>query len=85
MVTSEAWNACAVPSNCPIRVGGAPRLAFAAVMASTAWLRDAPGARLNDSVTDGKTPWWLMVSGSTLRVTCATADSGTCPPVALVT
>ena len=85
MVTSEAWKACAVPWNCPTRVGGAPRLAFAAVMASTAWLSDAPGARLKESVTAGKTPWWLMVSGSTVRVTCVTADSGTCPPVAFVT
>ena len=46
----------------------------------TAWLSETPGARLNDSVTDGIWPRWLIVAGPTDLSKCATADSGTsCP------
>ena len=56
-------------------VGGTRELRLIAlVIASTAWLSEAPRARLNDSVTAGNTPWWLTVSGSTLVAKCATSD-----------
>ena len=64
MVTSEAWNACAVPWNCPTRVGGAPRLAFAAGMASTAGLRDVPRAKIEGKRYGGEDA--LVVDGQRL-------------------
>ncbi len=42
---------------------------------------DTPGLRLNDTVTDGKPPWWLMTSGAVSVVTEATCDSGTGAPL----
>ena len=40
---------------------------------------------MNDSVTAGKMPWWLISSGSLLRVKRATVLSGTCAPERLDT
>ena len=42
----------------------AQSLRHRASIAVTAWPSDTPGVRLNDSVTAGKKPWWLIVSGS---------------------
>ena len=37
------------------------RTAFTAFTASPS---EAPGARLNDTVTTGNCPWWLIASGA---------------------
>ncbi len=71
------WNACAVPWNdAGDRVGHLQLRAPRVSMRSTAWLSDTPGARLNDSVTDGTWPRWLIVAAPTELSKCATADSG---------
>ena len=51
-------------------------------MASVAWLSAVPGARLKEIVTAGNCPWWLIDSGCVGSVVqCASAESGTSPPV----
>ncbi|MNL34622.1 hypothetical protein D3C87_1566050 [compost metagenome] len=45
----------------------------------------APGARLNDTVTDGSCPWWLTEIGPTRRSVVAKAETGTIWPVLLRT
>jgi hypothetical protein len=35
-----------------------------------------PGARLNEIVTAGCWPWWLICNGPTVGTSFATADSG---------
>src|SRR5947209_16236309 len=37
---------------------------------------EAPGARLNEIVTDGNCPWWLIASGSVVVSICVKALSG---------
>ena len=54
------------------RRGGSP---------STASPSATPGARLNESVTDGNCPWWLTDSGVASARSVTSADSGTCAPV----
>ena len=39
--------------------------------------RAALEARLNDTVTDGNCPWWVMASGSVVFSKCAKALNGT--------
>ncbi|MGY4409219.1 hypothetical protein ACVWW4_000955 [Bradyrhizobium sp. LB7.1] len=55
--------------------------------ASTASPSAAPGARLKLSESDGNCAWCEIASGAVVRVSVATADSGTCalgaPVVAL--
>jgi hypothetical protein len=50
-------------------------LAF--ITAETAWLNEYPGATLNEIVTTGNWPWWLIVSGDGLVVKLLIAESGT--------
>jgi hypothetical protein len=45
--------------------------------ASTAWLSEYPGATLNEMVTTGNCPWWLIVSGEDVVVKLLIAESGT--------
>jgi hypothetical protein len=45
--------------------------------ASTAWLSEYPGATLNEMVTTGNCPWWLIVSGEGVVVKLLIAESGT--------
>src|SRR2546423_14968092 len=52
-------------------------------IASTASPSAAPGARLNDTVVAGNWPRWLIANGAVCSMICATADSGTCPFVAV--
>jgi hypothetical protein len=46
-------------------------------MSEIAVPREALGARLNDTVTDGNCPWWLMESASLISEACVKALSGT--------
>ena len=51
------------------------------VTSSMAVPSDTPGARLNDSVTAGSWPWWLIVKGATLWRERVTVLSGIEPAV----
>ena len=51
----------------------------AAWMLVTASPSATPGARLKDSVTAGKKPWWLTASGVVLAAKRVMALSGTWP------
>jgi len=51
--------------------------ALAFCTAETAWLNEYPGATLNEIVTTGNWPWWLIVSGDALVVKLLMAESGT--------
>src|SRR5271157_5476653 len=53
---------------------------FTLLTASTASPNEAPGARLNDSVTTGNWPWWFTVIGTDVISTRLKALSGTWPP-----
>ena len=77
---SDASNACAVPWKLPWIDSGMPRAAVASFTAETASPSETPGARLNDSVTTGNWPWWLIESGAVVSVTRVTVRSGTAPP-----
>ena len=79
-MASDAWKACAVPWKLPWMRGGRPSARVAASTAATASPSETPGARLNDSVTAGNCPWWLIESGAVVSVTRVTARSGTGPP-----
>src|SRR5678816_410645 len=81
-LASEAWKACAVPWKLARIDGGRPIARSAARMAVTAWPRETPGARLNDSVTAENWPWWLMASGAVLGARREKALSGTWAPEA---
>ena len=50
-------------------------------MALTAWPIAVPGARLNEIVTDGNWPWWLITSGATFTTLSTSVDNGTCCPL----
>src|SRR5215469_205074 len=53
---------------------------FALFTESMAAPSDACGARLNERVTTGNWPWWLMVSGPDDSAICEKIWSGTCSP-----
>ena len=75
----EDWNAWAVPWKVAAMVAGnVARASFST--SSVAGPRDTPGARLNESVTDGTWPEWLTVIGPTPALIRATESSGTSSP-----
>ncbi len=79
---SESRNACAVPWNEPLSACGSPISACALLIAFTASPSEAPGLRLNEIVTAGNWPWWLMDRYAVLFVSTLTkVDNGTCWPV----
>src|ERR1700746_2119638 len=80
-LASDAWKACAVPWKLARIEGGMFICRSAAWMLATASPRATPGARLNESVTAGKKPWWFTASGVVLSAKCVKADRGTCLPV----
>ena len=88
VLLSDARNASAAPWKLVSTLGGRSRLASSALIASTAWPSEAPGARLNDTVADGNCATWLIARAAGRSSTCATDDSGTCTcvvtPLALV-
>ena len=45
-------------------------------MANAASLKETPGSRLNETVTDGNNPVWLIASGVVLSWLVAMANSG---------
>ncbi len=59
-VFSDDWNACAVPWKVPEIESGMWMEAVTFWIALTASPSATPGARLNDSVTAGNCPWWLI-------------------------
>src|SRR6187402_1479219 len=77
MPRTESWNDCAVPWNEVVIVSGSLRLRTALLTPSTALLSDMPGARLNETVTAGTWPRWLIVAGPTEFPMRVTADNGT--------
>src|SRR3546814_17670739 len=54
VLDSESWYACALPWNVPVTAPGIPISSADCLIASPAWPRATPGARLKDKVTDGK-------------------------------
>ncbi|MNQ69141.1 hypothetical protein D3C85_837220 [compost metagenome] len=80
VLVREFWNASAAPWKRVSTLAGMPISASAAVMASTALDSDAPGARLNDTVTIGN--WSRRFTARTVLPSeiCATDDKGTCVP-----
>ncbi len=84
-LASDSLNACAVPAKSAWTLGGMPMRACAASMALTASPSDSPAARLNEIVTAGNWPWWLIASGAVVVVSCTIALSGTGAPVGVRT
>src|SRR6202142_1891369 len=78
-VARDCWYACRVPAKNPLMVDGNPILFCMSLIASVASLRERPGARLNDTVTEGKTPVWLTWMGVVLDLAVATALMGVQP------
>src|SRR5437763_5531770 len=58
-------------------LAGRPSSSFTRLTAFIASPNDAPGARLNDKVTTGNWPWWLMVMGTFCNSRCENAPNGT--------
>ncbi len=82
MPATDDWNACAVPWNEPVIVSASSDLRHCGVDAfAPPGSSDTPGARLNDIVTAGTWPRWLIVAAPTDLSKCATADSGTSWPL----
>jgi len=63
-LVSDERNSAALPENEVATVSGKLISFVARLMASTAAPSDAPGARLNDSVTAGNWPSCAMVNGA---------------------
>src|SRR5262249_62061727 len=76
-LASDAWKACAVPWKLAWMEGGMFICRSAACMRVTASPRDTPGARLNDSVTAGKKPWWVTASGVGVSQEWGEGEGGT--------
>ena len=80
-VASESWNAFALPVNVVVSPAGIPSERSLFLIAVTACPRDAPGARLKESVTAGNWPSWFTVSGAEVRSRLVKDRSGTGNPV----
>ena len=78
---SDAWNACAVPWNVVLTVGGDPQLALDGLdLRPPLRSSETPGLVSNEIVTAGSWPRWSTVSGPSRGVSVATASSGTSLP-----
>ena len=53
----------------------------ACAIALVALPSDSPGARLNEIVTTGNCPWWLMASRAGIVSKWLKVESGTCCPL----
>ena len=60
MLVSDDWNACALPWKLVGSEAGLPISCSTCWIASTASPSATPGGRLNEIVTDGNWPWWLI-------------------------
>ena len=85
MPDSESWNDCAVPWNEVLMVSGNCNDCTVFSTPATASLRAMPAARLNDTVTAGTWPRWLIVAGPTEWLCRVTAASGTSCGVGVTT
>ena len=61
-------------------VGGMRRSRTASSTCCAAWPSEYPGLRLNETVTAGSCPKWLIESGPVWRRIFTTASSGTSGP-----
>ena len=77
----EAPKAWAVPWKPVLRLGGASMSLRAVWMAFTASPREAPGARLKDTVAVGNWPWWFTARGEVSVSMRVKALMGTEPPL----
>src|SRR5579863_8309425 len=66
-------------------LSGIPRSLFALSIAVVASPSEAFGAKLNEIVTTGNCPWWLIARGAVVDSKCVNALSGTAAPFALLT
>src|ERR1700722_4702328 len=71
------WYAAAVPCRSPWTLAGIFNRSCVFSSASTAWLNEWPGATLNEMVTTGNCPWWLIVKGDGVVVKRLIAERGT--------
>src|SRR5207245_10037551 len=78
----DARNARAAPWNPVWMLTGSPISRCTRSMAVTAAPSETPGARLNDTVTAGNWPWWLIASAVARSSIAAMVESGTWPPAA---
>src|SRR5476649_2281859 len=76
-LATDDWNTWAVPANWPVTLAGMRSCFTASSTSAVAWPIEVPGARLNDTVTAGNVPWWLMEIAVRERLLSASADSGT--------
>ncbi len=80
---SDCWNAWALPWKLVWIVGGSAEVAHGLLIGRRGLPSATPWPRLKLIVTAGNWPWWLIDSGRIGSVDqCATAESGTMPPVA---
>ena len=70
-----------MPAKKPRTVEGVPRLCCIPSIAAAASLKENPGARLKDTVTEGNRPVWFTVRGVVPVWALVTAFSGTTPVV----
>jgi hypothetical protein len=80
VLESEERNACAAPWNCISIASGSSSSAAARSIAATASPSEAPAPRLNETVTAGNWPTWLMSRAAERSVTRAMLASGTGRP-----
>src|SRR5262245_46188048 len=80
VLESDASNASAAPWKLVMTLGGRLICASAALIAATASPRDAPLARLKDTVAAGNWPMWFTTSGMVRSEMVATVESGTRVP-----
>ncbi len=72
----DSSNTCALPWKPVVTVAGRLESRSMSRIASVASPIAKPGARLNEMVTAGCWPWWLISSGPTCVTRLVTADSG---------
>src|SRR6266481_6112325 len=78
---SDAPNAWALPWKLVWSESGGGGSVSLAWLPLTAWPIAVPGTRLNEIVTDGNWPWWLITSGAVFTTESTRVDNGTCCPL----
>ncbi|MCY1305355.1 hypothetical protein D9M70_551530 [compost metagenome] len=85
VLASEARNASAAPWKRLCTPSGMPISCWVRSITATASPSDTPSARLNDRLTAGNWPMWLITSSALRSSTWARLDSGTWPPAPVAT
>ncbi len=85
VLDSDAWKASAAPWNWVCTPTGMPISCFTWSMISTPLPRAMPGARLNDIITAGNWPIWVIASCAWRSSTRARLDRRTWPPLVVFT